>query len=236
MSQKADNGNKNVYAEVIQQIKKDTDKIRLESENKAGSLRKSMEEEIEEKIQNILKKAKKIAELRKNRIISTSEIEIRRINLSKKHEIIEAFIKQALNELKNYAQTKSKYKEYLLKFIKQGIESVYSFKSNQIESKMDEIFKFFCQMKINPENIDRDKVDIVIYINERDQKYLTTKELNKYVDRYHVKISIKIKNTILGGVIISTSDQSVLFNNTFTERLTRNKFDIIRRTSDIFWG
>ncbi|MHA1785714.1 MAG: V-type ATP synthase subunit E [Candidatus Helarchaeota archaeon] len=225
----------NVYDEIIQEIKKETDKIISEGKKKARFLRRQMEEETEKEVKIILDKAKKVAELRRKKILSMNEIEIKRINLTKKNQIIEDVLQKALDKLKEFAETNPNYKNYLIKYCKQGIERVYSFKLSQIENQYDEITKFIYKMKISCIEIDKENIEIFLHVNERDKKFITEDVLKSLMETYKVKISLKFNNKIIGGVIISTSDESVLMNNTFQERLKINRFDIIQKIADIFW-
>ena len=91
-------------------------------------------------------------------------------------------------------------------------------------------------MKMNIDSIDSEEIQIVIEINEEDRKILTPEEMKKLVKNFNFKLHIEINNSIIGGAIIRTSDNSVIYNNTFNERLERKKFNIIEKITDIFWA
>ena len=227
-------GFEQIYMEVIQKINLEAEKIIESGLIKANKLKKEMEKEIDGEVEGILNKARKIAKSRKNKLISSNEIEIKRINLLKRNEFIQKSIDQAIKELKTFQLNNLDYKKYLLNFIKQGIETVYSFKKSQLENKMDEINKFLCEMKISSQ-IQTDEIDIIIQVNERDKQILTKNEIINLISNYKISIDFKINNDIIGGAIISTSDETVILNNTFMERLNSKKLSIIEKISDIFW-
>lgn len=232
---KADKNSQNLQDEILKIIKNEAELIIKEANEKANSIKNSMKKEYQEEIKEIIERGEDIATVRKNRIISSSEIEIRRINLTKKNEIIENALQRGLDELIKFRQNDPNYKRYLLKFIRQGIDSVYPFKKSQIEGQMDEIYKFCTTMKINTDSIDSEEVQIVIEINQEDEHILTEEELIKLTKKFNLKLSVEINNSIIGGAIIRTSDNSVIYNNTFNERLERKKFTIIEKITDIFW-
>ena len=228
-------GIQNVYDEIIQEINLEADEILKEGERKAEYLKNEIMAQINKEIEEITLKAKNIGELRKNKIISSSEIEAKRINLTKKNELIEKIFDMAIEKLKDFQRNNPKYREFLVKNIKQGIESVLSFKKSQVESKLDEIKKFVYEMKLST-NVGMEKIDIKILVNESDKAYLADTRLNYLMSEYKTNITIEIDNKIIGGAIISTLDGSVLLNNTFSERLNTKKLAIIDEISEMFWS
>ena len=235
---KTSKGDKNslaIYNEILNIIKNEADSIIQEGNEKANSIKESMKKEYQEEIDEIIERGEEIATVRKNRIISSSEIEIRRINLTKKNEIIEDILQKGLEELIKFRKNDPNYKRYLLKFIRQGIDSVYPFKKSQLEGQMDEIYKFCTTMKLSTDSVDIEEVQLVIEVNDEDIKILTADELKKLRKKFKVKLTIEKNNSIIGGAIIRTSDNSVIYNNTFNERLERKKFSMIEKLTDIFW-
>ncbi|NHI90971.1 MAG: hypothetical protein EAX96_00625 [Candidatus Lokiarchaeota archaeon] len=234
--EKLDEGYKKIFNEVIQKFNKEAEDIILEGYKKAKKIKDDAKAEIENEVERILNKAKKIESGKKNKIISSLEIDLRRNTLLKKNEIIEDILNQVIERLKEFSKNNPRYKHYLLHFIEQAIDTVLKVKLAQIETKRTEVIKFCEAMNLNQENIVKEDFGILIYINENDKKYLTDKEINEYKNKYYKNIKIEIDNNIIGGARIVTSDNSILFENTLKNRLEQRKTDIIRKISDILWG
>ena len=233
---KMDSGYEKIIDEVIQKFRKEAEDIVLEGYKKAQKIKEDANVETQNEVERILNKAKKIESGKKNKIISSLEIELRRKILLKKNEIIEDILKKSIEKLKDFTKNSPRYKYYLLHFIEQGVKTVYHSKKAQIENKRTEVVKFCIDMKLNQENIVNEDFGIIIYINEADKKYLTDNEINEFKKKYINNLEIKIDKNIIGGARIVTSDNSILFENTLRNRLEQRKTDIITKITDILWA
>ncbi len=229
-------GYKKISEEIINKYNLEAESIVLDGYKKAEKIKNDANIEIEAEVQRILNKAEKIESGRKNKIISSVEIDIRRTILLKRNEIIENILEKVIEELKNFVNNSPEYKNYLLNYIEQGLITVANVKDTQIENKRTEAIKFCTDMKLNQENIIDEEFEINIFVNPRDKKNLSPKETEILKKKCHHNLKIIEDDNIIGGAKIITSDNTISFENTIRNRLEQRRTDIITKISDILWA
>jgi len=225
--------NQVIYRRMLKAIEFEVD-IKLEKAKvEINDVKNSIMKEIIEEKDMIIEKAKKIAKNRVNKEKALIELEVNRKNLLKKYEFVQKVLEISLLEMKNFSKSSPIYHDYLLHFIKKGVESIYRLKIIKVKNEIENINKFYSQMHLHMKKPVEEKIEICIIVNKKDEKFITKEFLNELSKDFGIKI--KLDNHIIGGAIIKVSDDSASYDNTFNGRLNYKRNELISKISETIW-
>ena len=227
--------NKLIYNKMMEEIEIEITKELKETKLKAEDIKASIlkESKVEEK--RIIEKAKKIARIRQNKAKSLVEMEVKRKNLTRRYELIQKILDMSLMEMENFAINNPNYSKYLIHYIRQGVDSVFHLKTLQIKNQIERIQKFYSDMRINPKECIDETLDIIIIINQRDEKFINDGFLKELMKKYGINFKLEFQDSILGGAIIKTSDNSTSYDSSFKGRLNNLRSELISKVSRKLW-
>jgi V/A-type H+-transporting ATPase subunit E len=114
-----------IAGEVLGDVQKEAEAIITTAEEEAKKALQTAKEQADQSYLTLVNEAKVKAEAERRRIASLTEVEIRNRLLQTKEELVDAAFERALDELKDFVETK-RYHDYLLKIIEEAAEKIGS--------------------------------------------------------------------------------------------------------------
>ena len=225
--------NQVIYKRMLKDIESEVDIELEEAKEQIKNVKNSLIKEVKEEQDRIIEKAEKIAKDRINKAKALIELEINRKNLLKKYKIMQKVLEMSLIEIKNYSISNPKYHDYLLHYIRKGVESIYYLKILQGKNKIEYINQFYSKMHLHLKKPVEDIIEIYIIVNKKDKKFITKEFLNELSQDFGIRIKIQLDNHIIGGAIIKISDDSTSYDSTFNGRLNYKRNELINELSKI---
>ena len=202
-----------ISKEIEETIQKEMKNILEEANNKKVEILEEASKKAKLEIDKLNRETKKIIEKEENRINSLIRLETRRNTYVLKDNLINQVFEKIEDKLKRFSETEQ-YVSLLHNFTKKSIEQIVNLVKRQEK---------------NPE------ISLLIGLNQVDREKLSNDWVRNLENKFNVKLKLSPPIQSIGGVIISTEDYAISYDNTFEGRLSRRKSKIRMKIASILF-
>ncbi len=202
-----------ISEEIEETIQNETENILREAETIKAQILEEANKKAELEIEKLNKETKKIITQEEDRINSLIRLETRRNTYVLKDKLINQVFEKIEDKLKSFVKTEQ-YLSLLNNFIIKAIEEIFSLIKRQEDNR---------------------EFSLLIGLNQEDQDRLSDNWLKNLENKFKIKLKLSPPIQSLGGVLISTDDYSISYDNTFEGRLSRRKQKIRIKIASILF-